>query len=93
MTEPIDIEQHIAALVMETLGETPRGMERMAYGHCNAVYDVALAGRNVIVRTNTQPHVLAGTERTMAILAALGLPLPRILAADVSAVRYPFAYL
>lgn len=57
--------------MVETLGEAPRGMERMTYGHCNTVYDVTLANRNVIVRTNMEPHVLAGTERTIAALAAL----------------------
>jgi aminoglycoside phosphotransferase (APT) family kinase protein len=65
----------------------------MAFGHNSVTFDVALPGRNVIVRTNTRTAVFAHTERNLTILGDLGLPVPRVLAADYTRVRFPFAYM
>jgi aminoglycoside phosphotransferase (APT) family kinase protein len=85
--------QGVLALVAEVLGERPRAATRMTFGHSSVVYDVALPARQVIVRLNERAAVFAGTARNLAILARLGLPMPRLLAADLTAARWPVAYL
>jgi aminoglycoside phosphotransferase (APT) family kinase protein len=73
----------VRALVRERLGQEPLGLERMPYGHFNVTYDVALPdGRHVIVRTNRDPGAMRGVRRNLPILRQLGLPVPRLLAAD-----------
>jgi aminoglycoside phosphotransferase (APT) family kinase protein len=72
---------------------TPLHASRMTFGHSSVNFDVALADRNVIVRTNARAEVFAHTARNLAILGDLGLPVPRVLAADYTGTRYPFAYM
>lgn len=83
----------IKQLVTQELGATPLQVTHMDFGHNSLVYDVTLPASNVIVRTNVHPQVFAGTAHNLALLAGLGLPVPRILASDFSQTRYPFAYL
>src|SRR5688572_6849092 len=54
----VELEQ-VISLVAETFGETPLHASRMAFGHNSVTFDVALPGRNVIVRTNTRTAVFA----------------------------------
>ena len=49
--------------------------------------------QSLIVRTNADPAVFAATERNLSVLTDLGLPVPRVLAVDLSQTRFPFAYL
>ncbi|MFN8536699.1 MAG: aminoglycoside phosphotransferase family protein [Thermomicrobiales bacterium] len=86
-------EQQILSLVTATLGATPLHATRMTFGHSSITFDVTLPDRHIIVRTNTQPTVFAHTARNLTALANLGLPVPTILAADLSQTHYPFAYL
>lgn len=86
-------KQQILSLVTATLGATPLHATRMTFGHSSITFDVALPDRHIIVRTNTRPTVFAHTARNLAALANLGLPVPTILASDLSQSRYPFAYL
>jgi aminoglycoside phosphotransferase (APT) family kinase protein len=89
---PVETEQ-VLSLVAQTFGEVPLRASRMAFGHNSVTFDVALPGRSVIVRTNARAIVFAHTERNLAILGDLGLPVPRVLASDYSKVRYPCAYM
>jgi aminoglycoside phosphotransferase (APT) family kinase protein len=86
---PVQVSQ----LVAEQLGVDPLQIIHMDFGHNSLVYAVTLSTGQVIVRTNVYPQVFAGTAHNLTVLAALGLPVPRILAADLSKARYPFAYL
>jgi aminoglycoside phosphotransferase (APT) family kinase protein len=65
----------------------------MPFGHNSTTYDVALPDRNVIVRTNLDANVFAKTEHNLTILGHLGLPVPRMLATDLTKKHYPFAYM
>ena len=85
--------RQVMRLVSDVLGVEPLGATHMDFGHRSVTYEVALPDRLVMVRTNEQAEVFAGTARNMAILAGLGLPVPRVIASDLSKARYPFAYM
>jgi aminoglycoside phosphotransferase (APT) family kinase protein len=82
-------------LIHDLFGAPPAALARMGYGHCNVVYDVTLAdGSAVILRTNRRdPSVMLGTERNLRVLADLGLPVPAVLASDLTLSRYDAAYM
>jgi aminoglycoside phosphotransferase (APT) family kinase protein len=98
----------VRRIVRDHLGAAVGRVRRMPYGHSSRVYDVALAGvplpgrsgggqdggrSGVIVRLNPHPRVFLGTAQTIAALGRLGLPVPRLLAADSTLTRYPLAFL
>ncbi len=83
----------VRALVRDVLGEEPVTVTHQDFGHRSLTFDVALAGRNVIVRTNDDAQTFAGTAHTLAALAGLGLPVSRVLAADLTAGRFPFGWM
>ncbi len=85
--------RQVMGLVSAVLGTEPLGATHLPFGHSSVSYDVALPGRSVIVRTNARPEVFAKTGHNLAILAGLGLPVPRLLAADLTKSRYHAAYL
>lgn len=87
-------EQTISELVAQTLGETPHSIEPMTLTHSgNTIYEVTLPSRQVIVRLRgNDEDTFAQTTHNIAALAQLGLPVPRVLAADTSKIKYPFAY-
>jgi len=80
-------------LIYKQLGEMPLGCEKMAYGHQSITYDVALPTRNVIVRMNDSAQVFACTQNNIAELRKLGLPVPEMIASDLSITKFPFAYM
>ena len=80
-------------LVADALGEPPLSATYQDFGHNSVTYDVALPTRNVIVRTNHNAQVFAKTERNLAILRELGLPVPVVLFSDLTQTRVPFAYM
>ena len=85
----------VRRIVMATVGREAADVEHMTFGHSHRVYDVRLKGmpeRNVIVRLNRRPRAFSGTERTIRELGALGLPVPRVVACDVTLARFPMAY-
>jgi aminoglycoside phosphotransferase (APT) family kinase protein len=97
----------IRRVVHDHLGADAARVRRMPYGHSSRVYDVALrrppgtgngggsggSGGHVIVRLNPNPNVFRGTAATVAALGERGLPVPRLLASDLSLTRYPVAFL
>ncbi|MDX1935380.1 MAG: aminoglycoside phosphotransferase family protein [Capsulimonadales bacterium] len=83
-------------LVRHVLGAEPVRVEPMTFTHSgNTIFSVALDdGREVIVRMRgPDEDTFAHTERHLRTLTDLGLPAPRLLAADVTRTRFPFAYL
>jgi len=85
--------QQVMRLVAAVLGVEPLGATHMDFGHMSVTYEVALPDRQVMVRTNERAEVFAGTARNLTLLADLGLPVPRVIASDLSKTRYPFAYM
>lgn len=86
-------ETQVLALVAEVIGVQPTAAIYQAFGHNSVTYEVVLPGRGVMVRMNADASVFAATERNIATLAGLGLPVPTVLASDLSKIRFPFAYL
>ena len=88
-----ETESLVRALVADVTGRSVRTVDRMAYGHGSITYRVDTDGDPaVIVRTNTDPGVYAGTLANLDALRGLGLPVPSVLHADLTCSRYPFAY-
>lgn len=90
--EPITREQ-IAHLVTDVLGETPSAVTRLTFGHSSVSFEVALAGRELVVKTNTNAAIFAKTSDNLAALRQLGLPVSTLVASDLTKTRYPAAYL
>ena len=86
-------EEQVLNLVAQTLGVQPVSATHQTFGHNSVTYDVALSGRNVILRTNSDPQVFATTERNLAVLAGLGLPVPTVISSDLTKTHYPFAWM
>jgi len=88
-----ETESLVRTLVADVTGRPVRWVDRMAYGHGSVTYRVDTdGGPAVIVRTNTDPGVYAGTLANLEALRSLGLPVPSVLQADLTGSRYPFAY-
>ncbi len=86
-------QDQAAALVAEVLGVQPQAALFQSFGHNSVTYEAVLPTKSVIVRMNADASVFAATERNMALLKRIGLPVPVVLASDLSKTRYPFAYL
>jgi aminoglycoside phosphotransferase (APT) family kinase protein len=89
----VTVPSHIERLVNVHYGTEPTGIERMPFGHCNVVYAVTIHEQQLIIRTNDDPAVMRGTESNLSLLADLGLPVPEILAVDITKQQFPFAYI
>ena len=88
-----ETESLVRTLVADATGRPVRTVDRMAYGHGSVTYRVdSDGGPAVIVRTNADPDVYAGTLANLDALRSLGLPVPSVLQADLTCSRYPFAY-
>lgn len=93
---PEDIQDRAAqvrALVREALGEEAQAVTHQDFGHQSLTFDVMLAGHSVIVRTNDDAGAYARTAHNLAMLAGLGLPVSRVLAADLTAKRFSFGWM
>ncbi len=86
-------EQYVMELVQAVLGVTPLSVQHMTLGHSSVTYDVVLPGQNVIVRTHPNAITFAHTEQNIIVLAQAGLPVPHVLASDLSMTRFPWAYM
>lgn len=65
----------------------------MTFGHSSVSCEVALPNRALIVRTNANPEVFAGTAHNLSVLRELGLPVSKPIVSDVSRTHYPAAYM
>jgi aminoglycoside phosphotransferase (APT) family kinase protein len=92
-----ETESLVRALAADVTGRPVRAVARMAYGHGSTTYRVDTDGgpvdAAVIVRTNPDPDIYAGTLANLDALRGLGLPVPSVLHADLTCSRYPFAYI
>lgn len=86
-------EAQVTALIVDALGIQPRAAALQPFGHNSVTYEAVLPEGSGIVRMNADTSVFAATERNIASLAGLGLPVPHVLASDLSKTRFPFAYL
>jgi aminoglycoside phosphotransferase len=88
-----ETEALVRALVADITGRPVRAVARMAYGHGSVTYRVDTdGGATIIVRTNPDPDIYAGTIANLDTLRGLGLPVPSMLHADLTLLSYPFAY-
>ncbi len=83
----------VRLLVRDALGEEAGAVTHQDFGHSSLTFDVALAGRGVIVRTHDDAGAFAATGRNLAALAGLGLPVPRVLAEDLTGEHFPFGWM
>jgi aminoglycoside phosphotransferase (APT) family kinase protein len=88
-----DRRAQVARLAERLFGERPRAVERMPHGFMSLTFDVRLRDRSAVVRTHHDPAVYRGTEANIRTLARLGVPVARVLDADLSLAAWPFAYL
>jgi aminoglycoside phosphotransferase (APT) family kinase protein len=79
-------------ILEKEFGESSENIERMTTGLANEVYLVALSSKKVIVRLNTDPKQMMGSERHIPLLKSKGIKVPDILASDYSKSFVPFAY-
>lgn len=85
--------EQVRGVVRDALREEATAVAHQDFGHVSLTFDVALAGRSVIVRTNRTVSAYAKTAHNLATLAQLGLPVPRVLAADLTGERVPFGWM
>jgi len=83
----------VRALVQGALGEEPVAVTHQDFGHQSVTFDVTLPSRSIIVRTNDDAKAFAATGRNLGRLAGLGLPVPRVLAADLTGECPPFGWM
>lgn len=86
-------ETQVTVLVAEVLGVQPSATIFQSFGHNSVTYEAVLPGRSVMVRMNADASVFAATERNIAVLKELGLPVPVVLASNLSQTRYLFSYI
>jgi aminoglycoside phosphotransferase len=90
--------QDAAIVVRSRLGLEPAGVRRFLTGLCHYVYSVTASDRQkfvVRIATTSTKRLLAGGIYWNELLRPMGVPLPRILAANLepSEIRFPFVVL
>ncbi len=93
MTSEQNAQEQITQLVTDLLGETPSAVTRLTFGHSSVSFEVALAGRALVVKTNTNSAIFAKTSGNLAALRKLGLPVSKLVASDLTKTHYPAAYM
>ena len=94
MLEDVSVRAGLVRVLMrDVLGEEPVTVTHQGFGHQSLTFDVALAGCSVIVRTHSDAKTYAKTAHNLTALAGLGLPVSRVLAADLTGERFPFGWM
>lgn len=83
----------VSSLVSDCLGTTPVQTVRMTDGGMSLVYDVTLPERHVMVRLHEDGGFFAGTQHNLSALLRLGLPVPHVLAVDLTKRCFPLAFM
>lgn len=83
----------VAAVIQQHFGEAPSAIRHCSFGHLTTTFKVTVGDRDVIVRTTDRPTAFAATVANLEALAHLGLPVPTLLARDLTTTRWPFAYI
>lgn len=73
------MEQMIARLFQERLEQTPLQVSRCAQGIGNYVFDVGCRAGRYILRCSREPEAYRDTVRWLQNLAALDIPVPKVL--------------
>jgi len=83
----------VAALLEGHFGATPAGIEQMSFGESSVTFGASVGGEMLIVRTHQDPKTFSGTQGTLDALRALGIPVPQLIAVDLSCRSVRFAYM
>lgn len=89
------MHDHIEAvnkILEKEFAESATTLERMTTGLANEVYLVTLSTTAVIIRLNTDPNKMLGSELHIPLLKSKGVKVPEIVASDYSKTLVPFAY-
>lgn len=89
---PFEHAPIIERIIESYLKEPVMRIERMKTGLCNEVYAVTLSSETVIVRLNSDPALMDGSEVNIPLFSSLGISVPRIIASDYSKRMVPFAF-
>lgn len=84
---------HVRRLIESTFRRSVETINQMTYGHGSVTYKVTCHDEVFIVRTNTDSSAFEGTLGNLDYLHRLGLPVPTVLASDMSQTQVPFAYM
>jgi aminoglycoside phosphotransferase (APT) family kinase protein len=96
MSPPTPTSDDLRAIVREALGLELLSAARFPTGLCHYVYDAVLAdGRSVVLRLAKpqNQHYLAGAVHWSGVLASIGLPLPKLLHAQLTPGQTPYPYI
>ncbi len=88
-----DLPRLLRRLCRERFGEEPTRLTHQEFGHNSSVWDAASADRSLILRVHPQPETFSETEANLETLRGLGLPVPRVMASDLSRLRWPWAWM
>src|SRR5215831_26150 len=86
-------EQHAGTIVADVFGQPAETIVRFPTGSGHFVYDVRVPdGRAAVVRISRPDAIEAvrGALYWAGLLQPKGVPLPRVMHADLSMARYPF---
>jgi aminoglycoside phosphotransferase (APT) family kinase protein len=83
----------VSALLEGLFGATPADIEKMSFGDISVTFGASVGGETLIVRTHQDPQTFSGTQRTLDALRALGIPVPHLIAVDLSCRNVRFAYM
>jgi aminoglycoside phosphotransferase (APT) family kinase protein len=87
------VSHWVKPIIKQHFGTKLLTATRMPFGHSSSeVYDVVLPQRQVIVKLNREATALEGIQKNLTILAELGLPVSKVLYADMSRTEFPVAY-
>ncbi len=87
------VNHWVSPIIKRHFGIEPLSATRMSFGHSSSeVYDVVLPDGQVIVKLNREAKALGGIQKNLSTLAELGLPVSKIVYADVSRTQVPVAY-
>lgn len=81
-----------AHVVERALGREVRSATRTTGGEAHEVFIVDLDGERVVLRANANAEKLVGAAPTLRGLGGLGLPVPALLASDLTQCVEPFAW-
>jgi aminoglycoside phosphotransferase (APT) family kinase protein len=87
------VSHWLRAIIKRHFSSEPLSATRMSFGHSSSeVYDVVLPDRQVIVKLNREVNALEGVQKNLSTLTELGLPVSKIIYADMSWSQFPVAY-
>jgi aminoglycoside phosphotransferase (APT) family kinase protein len=85
---------HLVSTIMKKYcGIEPLSAARMSFGHSSSeVYDVVLPEGHFILKLNREAKMLEGIQKNLTTLTELGLPVSKMLYANMSQTKVSVAY-